>query len=452
MIFGSVIGAPSAWADSKLDQLCNSAAMAGNYGSSNMTQAQQYCQAGKAAEDSASADNKVWMIYAAASAICTAQCVLSMSPESAALQGMYKYICTAVDLGAAGAGALWTKNYMTALTSVLPQAEPLVANAIGFGTGSGSASTGGSNNVFSTSQLVAHQGGTAASGGGAWGMGKADTTACMTAATLAYGAFTTNSDAGKAQSTVNQSVQELEALQSGSASATGAGGAAFGQTVVSGVGANGSAAGGSSAPNGTLGSSGSSAATAATTGSCSPSSTGTDAAVQCAATAGNFPASITPAALDSALQKATGSGLAPFMANAAQLGPAGAIASGLGSLGTDPATSFGSKLASLAGDMNYSGVYTAGGGGSKGGTDPADAMKSLLEQFGAKKKDGDKTANSNAVSFANRSIASANPENDPSISLFARVASRYASISPRLLSQPMELQGGALPPLPISTK
>jgi hypothetical protein len=136
-----------------------------------------------------------------------------------------------------------------------------------------------------------------------------------------------------------------------------------------------------------------------------------------------------------------------YAAQAAQNGPAKALASGLG----DGSNAFAGQLQAWGGSIGDAGYYVAGRGATGGGGDPMDKMMgNLLQQFGQKKKADDKPAGVTDLTFGKRSLASTlNPENDRNLSLFTRIDSRYASLTPSLLGEAIDMR--ALPPLPFAT-
>ncbi len=418
-----------AWADSQLDALCSQTAMSSNYGANN-TQAQQYCAAGKAAENAASADGDVWIIYAAAATVCTSACAASMMPNVTYTEQL-EIACTGSSVGASAVDAIQTQNYMSALASIVVTAGiPTYNYFTKSGETIGQAISGGPTIGQATGM------------GGKTALGKGNLSACVSAASNAYSAYNKHSDEDSSQATVQQTVQQLQALESTTGATSNA--IAVSANTASGGGTTltGSSSGGT---NNAISSGATTAAGAspATTSSCSGSS-GSDGA-QCAATASATP--IMPAALASALQGVTGLTPAQFAAQAAQAGPGAAIASGLG----QGAGAFAHSLDQLAssGQMQTEGGYYAKGGSGPGGADPlASMMGNLLEQYGQKKKADEKAPGVSTVDFGQRAPASANPENDRNVSLFSRVAGRYASLAPELLG--MTDTQAALPALPFS--
>jgi hypothetical protein len=431
----------NAWADSQLDALCSQTAMSSNYGANN-TQAQQYCAAGKAAENAASADGDVWIIYAAAATVCTSACAASMAGTNPYAKPL-ELACTGSSVGAAGIDAVQTGNYMTALSSIVLTAGIPAYNMLEKGESLTNAVTGGPT-VGSALNSLTGGGGTPAAGAAAskGGLSQANLAACVAAASNAFSAYSKHSDENSSQATVQQTVQQLQALESttgatSNAIAMSANTASGGGTTLTGASSGGT--------NNAISSGATTAAGAspATTSSCSGSNSSDGA--QCAATASATP--IMPAALASALQGVTGLTPAQFAAQAAQAGPGAAIASGLG----QGAGAFAHSLDQLAssGQMQTEGGYYAKGGSGPSGADPlASMMGNLLEQYGQKKKADEKAPGVTTVEFGQRAPASANPENDRNVSLFSRVAGRYASLAPELLG--MTDTQAALPALPFS--
>ncbi len=457
-----------AQADSTLDTLCSTQAMASNY-SGNSTQAQQYCAAGQAAEKAASADGDVWIIYAAAATVCTTACAMSMFQPPSPHLPMIEMACTGASVGAGVDDALQTGSYMSALTSIVGAAGVPLFNyltgttttigsatgAVASGIGLGGASslgapstagliepTGSGLTAATDPALNASSTGSAASNGTQFKPSGASLAACLSAASNAYSAYSKHGDEESSQATVNQSIQELEALKSNnatttlSANTTQLGLANAGSTLAA---ASGSTTGAS------LGSGSAAPTTAAAAQTSCSGGSGANGA-QCAATAGAVPIMTPP--LANALQAVTGMTPDQYAQNAAKNGPGAAISSGLGS-GAAPFASKLDELASAGGLLPDSATYTAGGShGSSGGDGLDKAMGSLLEQFGKKKDDG-KPLGVSSMSFGKRSLASTNPENDPNATLFARVAYRYTSLTPGLLGISSD-NDAPLPELPFA--
>lgn len=436
--------APSAWAGDPVAQVC------GNYLNETLahnTQKQPYCAAAESAEKAANANGVVWKVYAAASAVCTAACVASMTSAGAS---WHTWACQGSSVAASGLDAIKTQQYMNALQNLAVGGVSyfLFNNKNGRNDGTGATSAGG------TAALATTGSGASGSGGGiGFDASKADISSCLTAASTAYSAYTKQQDASNARQSMKANLADVQAL--GSLSATGApltgstgsqsqGTSAPAASAVSG-GASAAGSGGGAPPFVSAASISPVANEACGSAAANPSNA--QLAIQCAtAMDSGLGSVVSNPQFPSAFQQASGMPLGSYLANSGGAAPNGAVAAGTGGV-LNPAGM--SKVASAVAVLSpygpsSSGVYDAlgytsgqgGGGAGSAGDDVATMVGQLLGRILPKKAGPASNSPLVNVKFGaslNRSPADAGAEQDRNLSLFDRVTSRYTFMSSRLL-------------------
>lgn len=405
-----VAGAPSQARADDYNSICGSANLAAANANPSMNensgQISQYCADALAQSKTSSAEDTMWKIYAAVTVVCTAACFTTFVPAGAK-------VCMGSGLAAAATDALLTKNFMSAMTEAMTSASGML-----FAQGAGAAATAGASQ--STGMIK-------------------DKGSCVAAAGAAFATFQANQAATSAKSTEATDLANAKQLENATNSNSQQ---SMGQTLTSAA----------TPGNTTPGNTGSSLNTTGTAlqgtsmqaaASCDANSSSTVAgAVQCAATANpNLASLVGTPEFGSAFQAASGMPLGNFLSGAQK--PSQAISQGLG--GMVSPTGVGTLQSALAqlestplsdpsGSTYAGGSGSGGGAGKASGDDMSAMMNSLMSQFGPKKK-GDTSPNGvSAAEFdAQRKLASITAE-DRSVSIFARVALRYAVLSPSLVS------------------
>jgi hypothetical protein len=394
---------PRAWAD-EYDDVCGGA-------TSPTGQKASYCAAAQQSLDAEKRDKTLTVLYAAVAGTCVASCATEWTGIGAA----GAYACQGGAVGASVADMVITKNFMNGF------------NLIAGGAGLAKAISSGGQ------EAPTEIGGT-----------KFRASSCITAATTSLSAIThhmsASSDAASAESSL-ASAKQVNATNSNSYNLQNPGLTTSASTATQ---------TGSAPSTGTN--------LASTGGSSSQSSnpcgdtSSVSGAVTCAATADqNLANQIGSSGFQDAFKKSSGMSLADYLKNASKLSPNDAIKASAGAA-LDPGTlsKLDGALAAIEKPGMYQGdqapTYAAGGhGGGGGASDPdfGSIMSGLMSQLAPKNAD-DKKNGVKEVQFsgARRNLASVTAE-DPTVSLFERVAFRYSSLTPRLLSEPQKqtLQG-----------
>ncbi len=181
------------------------------------------------------------------------------------------------------------------------------------------------------------------------------------------------------------------------------------------------------------------------TGACGDT-TSVSGAASCAATADPKIAGLVSSdAFQKAFQKTSGMSLGDFLKNGGNLSPSDAIKASAGAaLGADASVQLGKAVAAVEKEMpNFNtetpAAYAAGGSRKSGSADPdlAGMMNGLMSKLMPKSEE-EKQSGVSEVKFAGatrRNLASVTAE-DPTVSLFDRVAFRYSNVTSRLFADP----------------
>jgi hypothetical protein len=394
----------SAWADD-YDSVCGGA-------TPPTGQKLQYCQAAKQAKDAAKKENTLFGVYAAVSGVCTASCMSWITAT-------YDPVCQGGAIGASVTEMVMTKNFMGGFMNGL-------SGAIGL-----------------KKSLDYNKSGVAGNGAETELFGEKFKTTCITAATSALSAYTHKSSASSSKRIYEQNLAYAKSIHD---SVTPGINAAPTLTRTSSTGTIlPSAAGTATALNTTT----SGESSANPSGECGDTN-GVSGAATCAATADpNVANTISSPDFQKAFEKSSGMNLGEYLKGAGNFSPSDAIKAATGSVMSADATPSvdkalaeaekeASKYPLMGGDA--SAAYAAGGGhgggGGSGDADFANAMNGLMGKL-LPKSDQDKKGGVSEVKFSGpqRNLASASAE-DPTISIFDRVAFRYSSIMPRILADP----------------
>lgn len=361
-----------------------------------------YCTAAKSSKDAAKKEKTLTLIYAAVAGTCAASC---MSFEMATIA------CEAGALGAAATDAILTKNLTSALMG-----------GISGGMGLYTTLTTGKE---ATTKLF----------------GTEFKTSCITAATSSLSAFMHNSSRSSAESTAQSNLNSAKNL----VDTTAPSGYTIGSPSMTTPPSSSTNVASTSSTATTLQPNGSSSSADPSAG-CGDTSSVAGAA-SCAATADPQVASLvsTPE-FQKAFEKSSGMKLDDYLKNGGNLSASDAIKASAGSaLGEDGTAKLTKGIAAIEQvqpnfNAEASAAYAAGGHGggasASGDADFNNMMSGLMSKLMPKSEQEKKTGVSE-VKFSGpaRNLASVTAE-DPTVSLFERVAYRYSHVTPRLLSDP----------------
>lgn len=364
-----------------------------------------YCSAAKQSKDAAKKEKTLTLVYSAVAGTCAAACAATYASMGAAVT--LNKVCNVGALGAAATDVIMTQNFtgafMTAMSSGYSLTEGLGGGTVKF-------------------------------------MGK-DTgiqTSCVTAATSAFSAFTHNKSKTADDNTTASNLDSAKSVNDSTSNGYANGGLGAGSTPGGGT----SLA--STSSTATVLKPGASDSSATPSGSCSDTSTASGAA-NCAATADPKVAGlITNPDFQKAFEKTSGMKLDDFLKNGGNVSPNDAIQAAAGSALTgDASVQLGKAIAAVEKevpnfDSDHAASY-AGGGGSKSGSGDSDFNNMMSGLMGKlmPKSEQDKKLGVSEVKFSGpvRNLASVTAE-DPTVSLFERVAFRYSHVTPRLLADP----------------
>ncbi|MFL5815727.1 MAG: hypothetical protein ACJ763_19315 [Bdellovibrionia bacterium] len=373
-----------------------------------------YCAAAKQAKDASKKEATLTLIYGAVAGTCAATCAGMLTTA---------YICEGASLGAAAADVILTKNFMSAA---------MAAGSAGL------------------NMLLADSGSTAAK----------STTAKFACWATAAGAALNSVMHGMSKSNDDKTASS-NITSAKNVNDSNTGGLTFGSPSISIP---------STATNG--GSTSGTPTTAQISGGSStdPSTSCADTgsvggAVACAATADPKVAGLVASPeFQKAFEQSSGMKLDDYLKNGGNLSASDAIkAAGGAALGEDGSVRLGKAIATVEQaipDLNAqnSAAYAAAGHGkgASGDDDLANMMNGLMGKLMPKAEDGKKSGVSEVkFSGSGRNLASVTAE-DPTVSLFERVAYRYSHVMPRLLSDPAKRTlsdwSGATPSSATATK
>ena len=440
------------------------ATVCGDYANETLahnSQKQPYCAAAKTAAAAAAANDIVWKVYAAATAVCTTACVASLAGMGLGDPG--KWACTGASVGASGLDAIKTQDYTAAMTNVaaagvgyfMLNKGSSASTAAKSGTeasGAAADSSAGAATDSAGGATADSAGGAAANSSGAGAAQAAGKTtqskdwgSCISAASTAYSTYTKKTAEDNALQTEKQNLASVTALSNTPASGT--------PVTFAGGGDSSAATAQPTSLSGTtglgLGSGGGTQTPTAQCASASASPGNVQAALQCAASTNAALGQVVgnPNFADN-FKTASGMPLSDFLKNAGNVSPQAAMAGAMGgALTPEGVGKVSAALAQLepspAADFNDGGYSTGGGSVAKGGG--GDDMGAMIAGIMGKlnpKKGGTDSANNNGneltfgLKTATRTPASAE---DRQVSLFDRVTYRYSLFAPKLSVEPPRL-------------
>jgi hypothetical protein len=385
-----------------------------------------YCAAAKQAKDASKKEATLTLIYGAVAGTCAATCAGMLTTA---------YICEGASLGAAAADVILTKNFMSAAMA---------------------AGSAGLNMLLSDSGSAAAKTAATEGGGAAAKSGTAKFACWATAAGAALNSVMHGMSKSNDDKTVSSNLASAKNVNDSNTT-----GLNFGSPSISmpSTATNGGSSSGTPTTAQTVGGSNTDPSTnCADTGS-------VGGAVACAATADPKVAGLVASPeFQKAFEQSSGMKLDDYLKNGGNLSASDAIkAAGGAALGEDGSVRLGKAIATVEQaipDLNAqnSAAFAAAGHGSgaSGNDDFANMMNGLMGKLMPKTEDGKKSGVSE-VKFSGpmRNLASVTAE-DPTVSLFERVAYRYSHVTPRLLSDPAKRTlsdwSGAAPSSASATK
>jgi len=403
---------------SEYDTVCGKSQIAAD----TSGQKASYCAAAKQSLDAASKDSALTMIYAAVSGTCVTACINEAWIPAGAI------VCQGGAVGASVAEVVMTKNLSGALGAIVG----------GMGLMKAMDQRKAAQSAASTSSSSASSSTTTAQ------QSKGNKEACMTAALTGVSAIMHNMSKNSSQRAADDNLKAAKDLASTTPG---------GPTVAINTPSSGSTATGLSTPSSkstALNTGNGGDAGSGNTGPCAASGSGANA-LSCAATADpKIAGMISSPDFQKAFQKSSGMSLDKYLTGAGKLSASDAIkaAAGGGSLDSTSMDKLDTALANAEKEMpaNFNAEASAAyasGGGHGGSADSGDAdfnnmMSGLMGKLLPKSEQGKKNGVSEVdFSGAKRNLASVTAE-DPTVSLFDRVAFRYSHVTPRLLSDPSQ--------------